>query len=62
MEIPSLSYEPATEREIYPGTIPINKADKSPALESFISDVSKYEAKAVNAENKGAKNTHTSRI
>ena len=28
--IASLSYEPATEREIYPGTMPMNKAAQSP--------------------------------
>lgn len=29
--IPSLSYEPATDREMYPGTIAIIEAANSPA-------------------------------
>jgi hypothetical protein len=32
---PSLSYDPATEREIYPGTIAIIAAATSPDAESF---------------------------
>jgi len=47
MAIPSLSYEPATDRLIYPGTIAINPAANSPAPGDHISFVRKYVAIAV---------------
>ena len=34
MAMPSLSYEPATEREMYPGTTAMNTAATSPLLVS----------------------------
>ena len=39
MAIASLSYDPATDREMYPGTIPMNAAAKSAADAFAISPV-----------------------
>ncbi len=44
MAIASLSYEPATEREMYPGTMPMKAAARRPALASFISFVNLLES------------------
>ena len=75
MAIASLSYDPATDLEIYPthqqkgttgtqlpGTIPMNAAASKPAPSPFISRVKRYVARAVNPLNPGAKRTHTLRI
>ena len=56
----SLSKEPATEREIYPGAIAMKAALKSPAPGDHISLVKRYVAIAVNPEKIGAVKTHTS--
>ena len=62
MAIPSLSYDPATERDIYPGAIDIKAAAKRPAPGDHNSVVNKQVAMAVNPENIGAVKTHTSFI
>lgn len=54
----SLSYEPATDREMYPGTIPMNAAASRPAEGVDISLV-KLEAKTVN---QSATNSGTSKL
>ena len=62
MAIPSLSYDPATEREIYPGTMAIKPAAKSPAPCDHSSFVKRYVEIAVSPLKRGAKNTHMSRM
>lgn len=59
---PSLSYDPATERDMYPGTIAIIAAEKRPARVSFNSLVKRNVIIVVKLENRGAKNTHMFRI
>ena len=59
MATPSLSKDPATERDMYEGTIAINAAAVSPAPRPRISFTSRYAAKEQKAENKGAVNTQT---
>lgn len=58
---PSLSKDPATEREMYDGTMAMNAAAVRPAPCPRISLTSRYAAKEQNAENKGAVNTQTCR-
>ena len=59
MATPSLSKDPATERDMYEGTIAINAAAVSPAPCPRISLTSRYAAKEQKAENNGAVNTQT---
>ena len=58
----SLSYEPATDLEMYPGTTPMKRAARRPADGVENSEVKAYVATAVRPENSGAKKTQTSRI
>ena len=60
--MPSLSYDPATERDIYPGTIAMKPAANKPAPCDHSSLVKKYVEMAVKPLKSGAKNTHMSRM
>ena len=60
--LPSLSYEPATLREEYPGAMAINAAANKPARLDHNSFVNKYVAIAVNPLKNGARKTQISRI
>lgn len=63
MLTPSLSYDPATDLEIYEGTIEMNKAENKPASVFFVTSVAKrYADIDVKEENIGAKKTQTFRI
>ena len=62
MATASLSYEPATERETYPGTKDTKNAANNPAFDDQHSFVNKYVTIAVNPANIGAVNTQNSRI
>lgn len=62
MAMASLSYDPATEREMYPGAIPMKAAARRPADSSFNSLAKRYVAKAVSPEKAGARRTQMFRI
>jgi hypothetical protein len=60
MATPSRSYEPATEREMYDGTMPVNAAASSPAPLPRTSCMNPYAASAAKAEKSGAVKTQAS--
>jgi hypothetical protein len=58
--IASLSYDPATDLEMYPGTIEIKRAEINPASDlPTTSFAKKYIEIEVNPAKTGAKKTHT---
>jgi hypothetical protein len=60
MAMPSLSKDPATDRDMYPGTIAMKQAARSPAPWFHSSLVSRNVDMDVRPLKVGARNTHTS--